>query len=57
MPGPQRTFKAFRLLARAVRRDPSSGIDLPLTQLESEPFKVRLMTLCVAGCGRFVLCW
>jgi hypothetical protein len=36
-----RTFKAFRMLARAVRRDPLSGADLAVAQIESEPFKVR----------------
>jgi hypothetical protein len=35
-----RSFKAFRLLARASRRDPLTGADLVVAQAESEPFKV-----------------
>ncbi|GBF89575.1 hypothetical protein Rsub_02293 [Raphidocelis subcapitata] len=35
-----RSYKAFRLLARASRRDPLTGADLVVAQAESEPFKV-----------------
>jgi hypothetical protein len=36
-----RTVKSFRFLARAVARDPVTGLDTVLAQVESEPFKVR----------------
>jgi hypothetical protein len=36
-----RTVKSFRFLARAVARDPITGTDTVLAQVESEPFKVR----------------
>ncbi|KAI8474429.1 MAG: hypothetical protein J3K34DRAFT_518168 [Monoraphidium minutum] len=35
-----RTFKAFKFLARAVRRDAATGALLSVAQVDSEPFKV-----------------
>lgn len=38
-----RTYKAFKLLGRAVRVDPFTGVTTVLAQVESETFKVRLV--------------
>lgn len=36
-----RTYKAFRLMARAVAVDPRTGRSSVLAQVESDTFKVR----------------
>jgi hypothetical protein len=36
-----RTFKSFKLMARAVRFDAASRTEVTLAQVESESFKVR----------------
>jgi hypothetical protein len=47
-----RTFKSFKLMARAVRFDAVSGTEVTLAQVESESFKVRR----ACGCDTFVCC-
>jgi hypothetical protein len=35
-----RTFKAFKLLARALQTDPATGLAVVIGQVESDTFKV-----------------
>lgn len=35
-----RTFKAFKLLARALQTDPATGLGVVISQVESDTFKV-----------------
>jgi hypothetical protein len=44
-----RTYKAFKLLGRATKVDPLTGVTTVLAQVESETFKVRL-------CARLLYC-
>lgn len=44
-----RTYKSFKMLARAVRTDAVTGRQSVLAQVESDSFKVCVVG-CVAGC-------
>jgi hypothetical protein len=44
-----RTFKSFKLMARAVRYDPASRKEVTLAQVESESFKVNSEVLLNLG--------